>query len=54
MAHAVLVAASTRVHGREAIEPFGPGPLALPGSGTIEVRQVPLDERPALRDLATA
>jgi len=54
MAHAVLVAASTRVHGREAIEPFGPGPLALPSAGTIEVRQVPLDERPALRDLATA
>jgi glycosyltransferase involved in cell wall biosynthesis len=54
MAHAVIVAASTRVHGREAIEHFVPGPLALPGSGTIEVRQVPLDERPALRDLAPA
>ncbi len=54
MAHAVLVAASTRIHGREPIEAFGPGPLALPGGGTIEVRQVPLEERPPLRTLARA
>lgn len=54
MAHAVLVAASTRVHGREALEVYGPGPLALPGAGSIEVRRVPLEERPALRTLARA
>jgi glucosyl-3-phosphoglycerate synthase len=54
MAHAVLVAAIARVHGREAIDGFGPGPLALPTDGTIEVRQVPLEERPPLRTLARA
>lgn len=54
MAHAVLVAASARVHGRETIEGFAPGPLALPGAEDIEVRQVPLEERPPLRTLARA
>ncbi|HEV2074658.1 MAG TPA: hypothetical protein VGR10_00295, partial [Thermoleophilaceae bacterium] len=51
MAHAVLLAASARVHGREAIDAFSPGPLALPTHGTVEVRQVPAAERPALRAL---
>jgi glucosyl-3-phosphoglycerate synthase len=51
MAHAVLVAASARVHGHEAIDPHAPGPLALPRDGSIEVRQVPIEERPALRAL---
>ncbi len=55
MAHAVLVAASARVHGREAIEGYAPGPLALRDErGDIEVRQVPLEERPPLRTLARA
>lgn len=54
MAHAVLVAASSRIHGREAIEAHAPGPLALPGTGDVEVRQVPLEERPPLRSLARA
>jgi glucosyl-3-phosphoglycerate synthase len=51
MAHAVMVAALARVHGREAIDVHGPGPLALPDAGSIEVRQVPLEERPALGSL---
>ena len=54
MAHAVIVAASARVHGRDAIEAYAPGPLALPAGGGIEVRQVPLEERPPLRTLARA
>jgi glucosyl-3-phosphoglycerate synthase len=54
MAHAVLVAASTRVHGREAIDGCSPGPLALPSEGGLEVRQVPVEERPPLRTLARA
>lgn len=54
MAEAVMVAALARVHGREAVEAYGPGPLALPGEGGIEVRHVPLDERPPLRTLARA
>jgi glycosyltransferase involved in cell wall biosynthesis len=54
MAHAVLVAASVRVHGREAIDCYAPGPLALPSASDIEVRQVPLEERPPLRTLARA
>ena len=52
MAHAVLMAAAARVHGREAIEAFGPGPLALPTDGSLEVRQVSFEERPALSSLA--
>jgi glucosyl-3-phosphoglycerate synthase len=54
MAHAVLVAASTRVHGQAAIDACAPGPLALPGRDGLEVRQVPLEERPPLRSLARA
>ena len=54
MAHAVLVAASARVHGREAVDGHAPGPLALPGADGLEVRQVPLEERPPLRSLARA
>lgn len=49
MAHAVLVAAMARVHGHDATWAHAPGPLALPKDGTLEVRQVPLGERPALR-----
>ena len=51
MAHAVLVAAMARVHGHDATWGHVPGPLALPKEGTLEVRQVPLEERPALRSL---
>jgi hypothetical protein len=51
MAYAVIAAASSRVHGREALDAFAPGALALPKGGTVEVRHVPLEERPALRTL---
>ena len=51
MAQAVLVAAMTRIHGYEATWRHAPGPLALPGTGGVEVRQVPLEERPPLRTL---
>lgn len=51
MAYAVLATASVRVHGRGTIESFAPGPLALPVDGSVEVRQVSLEERPALSSL---
>jgi len=51
MAYAVLVAASARVHGRETIEAFAPGTLALPTVDGVDVRQIALEERPALRAL---
>ncbi len=51
MAHAVVVAAMARVHGHDATWAHGPGPLALPRDGSLEVRQVPIEERPALRTL---
>ena len=51
MAYSVLVAATVRVHGREAIDAFLPGSLALPSAGNVEVREIALEERPALRSL---
>ncbi len=51
MAHSVLVAALTRIHGHDAVWSHGPGPLALPGDAGVEVRQVPIEERPPLRSL---
>jgi glucosyl-3-phosphoglycerate synthase len=51
MAQAVLVAAMARVHGHDATWAHAPGPLALPADGSLEVRQVPLEERPPLRAL---
>lgn len=51
MAYAVLVAASTRVHGHEAVDAYRPGSLALPTGGGIEVTGIALEERPALRAL---
>lgn len=50
MAYAVLTAGSVRVFGPDAIDRFGPGPLVLP-FGDIEVRQVPVEERPPLASL---
>jgi glucosyl-3-phosphoglycerate synthase len=50
MAYAVLVAASRRLLGAEAVEALAPGPLALP-FGDLEVLPVPVEERPALRSL---
>jgi glucosyl-3-phosphoglycerate synthase len=49
MAQAVLVAATARVHGHDATWAHAPGPLALPKDGSVEVRHVPLEERPPLR-----
>jgi len=49
MAYAVLVAASRRVLGPGAVEALSPGPLALPYGGALELRDVPLQERPPLR-----
>lgn len=54
MAQAVMVATLARVHGRETMDAYAPGPLALPAESGIEVRQVPLEERPPLRTLARA
>lgn len=53
MAYAVLGAASRRLHGAEAVEgAAGAGALALPSSGAIELREISLEERPALESLA--
>jgi hypothetical protein len=48
MSYAVLVAASQRLLGREAIHGLAPGPYVLPGVDEVDVREVPVEERPPL------
>jgi glucosyl-3-phosphoglycerate synthase len=48
MAYAVLVAASRRLLGAEAVDALAPGPYVLPGAAEVDVRQVAVEERPAL------
>jgi glucosyl-3-phosphoglycerate synthase len=48
MSYAVLVAASRRLLGAEAIDALAPGPYVLPGAAEVDVRQVAVEERPAL------
>ena len=46
MSYAVLVAACKRLLGPEAVDALAPGPYVLPGAGDVDVRQVPVEERP--------
>jgi glycosyltransferase involved in cell wall biosynthesis len=48
MSYAVLVAASRRLLAAEAVDALAPGPYVLPGAGELDVRQVAVEERPAL------
>ena len=48
MSYAVLVAASRRLLGDDAVEALAPGPYVMPGAAEIDVRQVAVEERPAL------
>jgi glucosyl-3-phosphoglycerate synthase len=48
MSYAVLVAASRRLLGADAIDALAPGPYALPGPAEVDVRQVAVEERPPL------
>lgn len=48
MSYAVLAAASRRLLGADAIEALAPGPYVLPAPAEIDVRQVAVEERPAL------
>ncbi|MGZ6640920.1 MAG: glucosyl-3-phosphoglycerate synthase [Solirubrobacteraceae bacterium] len=59
MSYAVLVAASRRLLGEEAVDALAPGPYVQPDAapGSAAVRQVAVEERPplaSLRDLASA
>jgi glucosyl-3-phosphoglycerate synthase len=54
MSYAVLVAASRRLLGTGAVNALAPGPYVLPGSAEIDVRQVAVEERPALAVLVEA
>ncbi len=52
MAYAVLATAARRFHGAEAVDAArGAGALAVPGSGTMELREVSFEERPPLGSL---
>jgi hypothetical protein len=46
MSYAVLVAACKRLLGPDAVDALAPGPYVLPGAGGVDVRQVPVEERP--------
>lgn len=54
MAYQVLVAAERRIHGTVATDQLAPGPLLQPRGGELRARILPIDERPALRSIATA
>ncbi len=57
MAYAVLVAASTRFHGPEFTDAQASGSIALPPQqldAPMEMRRVPIEERPPLRGHASA
>ena len=47
MAYAVLAAASARLIGQD-LDAYAPGPLALPSADGLEMKPVPLEERPPL------
>jgi glucosyl-3-phosphoglycerate synthase len=49
MAYAVMVTALRRAGAERGLDGFIPGPVALPWGSEVDVRQVPLDERPPLR-----
>jgi glucosyl-3-phosphoglycerate synthase len=46
MSYAVLVAASRRLLGAEAVDAVAPGPYVLPGPAEVDVRQIAVEERP--------
>jgi glucosyl-3-phosphoglycerate synthase len=46
MSYAVLVAASRRLLGADAVDALAPGPYVLPGAAEVDVRQVAVEERP--------
>jgi glucosyl-3-phosphoglycerate synthase len=48
MSYAVLVAASRRLLGPDAVDALAPGPYVLPGPTEVDVRQVAVEERPPL------
>jgi glycosyltransferase involved in cell wall biosynthesis len=48
MSYGVLVAASRRLLGAEAVDALAPGPYVLPGPAEVDVRQVAVEERPPL------
>jgi glucosyl-3-phosphoglycerate synthase len=57
MAYAVLVAASTRLHGPQFTDTHASGSIALPPQSLdapMELRRVPIEERPPLRGHASA
>jgi glucosyl-3-phosphoglycerate synthase len=54
MSYAVLAAASRRLLGRDAVDALAPGPYVLPGTAEVDVRQVAVEERPALAVLVEA
>lgn len=54
MAYAILVTALRRLHGDATMGALAPGPLVLPHDGDLDVRQVSLEERPALAALAAS
>lgn len=49
MAYAVMIAAERRVHGATEPALAAPGPIAFPHDGTLESRQVAVQERPPMR-----
>ena len=51
MAYGVLTAAARRVHDTDAEKAFGAGTIALPMPDGLELRRVPVEERPPLRSL---
>lgn len=48
MAYAVLVAAERRLHGEPHVAGAAPGPFILPTPGGLDVRSVPVEERPPM------
>lgn len=54
MAYGVLTAAARRVHDTSALKTFGAGTIALPMPDGLELRRVPVEERPPLRSLRRA
>ena len=46
MAYAVMVTALRRAGAEQGLEGFDPGTIALPWGSEVDVRQVPLEERP--------
>jgi glucosyl-3-phosphoglycerate synthase len=54
MSYAVLAAASRRLLGPDAVDALAPGPYVLPGAVEVDVREVAVEERPALAVLEEA